>query len=154
MAPGESSLWAYFVRCSSGSCRNVFGLLQRCRPATAPTPFCLAPARRSQDCWLLFVWHGFEFQSNNQSYILRKLTLQTKYASMLAEKVERHGTHVWLINTGRLMLPALKQAELLVCTSSKASKAGARLAHQHGWAWALASDGIKPSRAVHGQLQW
>ena len=25
---------------------------------------------------------------------------QTKYASMLAEKVVKHGTHVWLINTG------------------------------------------------------
>ena len=25
---------------------------------------------------------------------------QTKYASMLADKVEKHGTHVWLINTG------------------------------------------------------
>ncbi len=25
---------------------------------------------------------------------------QTKYASMLAEKVEKHGTNVWLINTG------------------------------------------------------
>ena len=34
---------------------------------------------------------------------------QTKYASMLAEKVEKHGTHVWLINTGEQ--PAVRCSE-------------------------------------------
>ena len=34
--------------------------------------------------------------------MLNQNHVQTKYASMLAEKVERHGTHVWLINTGGL----------------------------------------------------
>jgi ATP-dependent phosphoenolpyruvate carboxykinase len=27
-----------------------------------------------------------------------------KYASMLAEKMQQHGTHAWLVNTGNLVL--------------------------------------------------
>jgi hypothetical protein len=29
-----------------------------------------------------------------------------KYASMLAEKMQQHGTHAWLVNTGRKWLPS------------------------------------------------